>query len=350
VKRLYILILVFAISLSSSGLHAQIGGRGTYDFLDATVSARVAALGGSMVPIDDGDLQLTLFNPSLISSAMHHKMSLSYVDYFADINFASAQYARSIDNIGNFMAGVQFNHYGTFDYANETGQVTGEFNASDYALVLGWGRQLDSNFSIGANAKIVGSQYESYSSFGIAVDVAGSYVTKSGWLLSMTARNIGSELKSYLPTQNSMMPFSMQFGVSKRLDHVPLRFILLYDHIEKWDLTYNDPNNLHGDIDPISGLPKSKNGFEKFGDQLMRHFIVASELYIGKNLILRGGYNYNRRQELQIPDKPGMVGFSWGFGVRISKFNINYARSTYHAVGSPNYLTLNINLSAFSKN
>jgi hypothetical protein len=125
--------------------------------------------------------------------------------------------------------------------------------------------------------------------------------------------------------------------------------MLVYDHIQKWDLTYTDTDNINGNIDPITGLQNKKNGFEKFGDQLMRHFIVGSEFYIGKNLTLRGGYNYKRRQELQVPDKVGMVGFSWGFGIRISKFNINYSRSTYHAVGSPNYLTLNINLSEFSK-
>lgn len=347
-KRIYIYIIVFSSILFSVQSFGQIGGRGVYDFVDATVSARVAALGGSMVPIKDNDLQLALFNPSLISSEMNHKLSLSYVDYFTDINFASIQYARSFEKIGNFAASLQYNHYGTFDYADETGQISGEFNASEYAMIVGWGRQLDSNFSIGANAKIIGTQFESYSSFGLAVDVAGSYVTSSGWLMSLTARNIGTELKTYLPSENNSLPFSMQFGVSKRLDHVPVRFMLLYDHIQKWDLTYPSQNG-NADTDPITGEPTTKNGFEKFGDQLMRHIIIGSELYIGKNLTLRGGYNYKRRQELQIPDKAGMVGFSWGFGIRVSKFSINYARSTYHVIGSPNYLTININLGEFSK-
>ena len=348
-KRIYIILIILSNSVFINGIYAQIGGRGTYDFLNSTVSARVAALGGSMVPISDNDLQLTLFNPSLISPAMHHTMSLSYVDYFAEGNFASMQYGRSFEKLGNFTGGIQYNNYGKAVLTNEAGQVEGEFGLSDYTLIVGWGRQLDSNFSIGANAKIVGSQYESYSSFGMAVDVAGTYITKSGWLMSLTARNIGSELKSFLPSNNNLMPFTMQFGVSKRLEHVPVRVMFLYDHIQKWDLTYVDANNLNNDIDPITGLHNSKNGIEKFGDKLMRHFIVGTELYIGKNLILRGAYNYKRRQELQIPDKAGMVGFSWGFGVRISKFNINYARATYHVVGSPNYLTINVNLAEFSK-
>ena len=71
------------------------------------------------------------------------------------------------------------------------------------------------------------------------------------------------------------------------------------------------------------------------------------EIIFGKNFILRGSYNYRRRQEMKIADKTGMVGFSWGFGIRIYKFKINYSRSTYHLVGSPNYLTLVFDMNSF---
>ncbi len=349
-NRLYsstLSILVFLLALNIT--HAQTGGRGVYDFLDATSSARVAALGGSLVPINDADLQLTGFNPALINSAMNNKVSLSYVDFFSDINFGSLHYSRTFDKLGSFAAGIQFNHYGTFDYADETGIVNGTFSAQDYAFQLGWGRQLDSNFSIGANLKFIGTQYESYHGFGLGVDVAGNYLTKSGWLVSLTARNLGTELKPMLDESASQLPFSMQIGVSKRLDHVPFRFMLVVDHLQKWDLTYTQNSDVQGNVDPITGLPNEKNSFEKFGDNLMRHLVFGSELYIGKNLVLRGSYNYKRRQELQIPDRIGMVGFAWGMGIRISKFQINYSRSTYHVVGSPNYLTININLDQFKK-
>jgi hypothetical protein len=79
----------------------------------------------------------------------------------------------------------------------------------------------------------------------------------------------------------------------------------------------------------------------------MRHIILGGEMYIGKNLILRGSYNYKRRQEMIIPDKLAMIGFAWGIGIRVSKFQINYSRSTFHVVGSPNYLSISTNLSNF---
>lgn len=348
-KNRYTLTLLLLALLFSSQVAFSQQFRGTYSFLDATNSPRVAALGGSMIPINDADIQLGLFNPSLINSLTNNKLSLSYVDYYSDINFATVQYARSFEKIGNFMGTIQFHNYGNFDYATESGEQSGSFSASDYNVAIGWGRQLDSCFSIGANFKIVGTQYESYGSLALAVDVAGNYQSKSGWVFSLVARNIGTELKSNISNDRSALPFNMQFGLSKRLNHVPFMFMIVYDNIQKWDLSYEDPLDLDGSYDPLTGELNEKSGFEKFGDNLLRHFIIGGEVYIGKNIVLRGSYNYKRRQEMTVPDKLGMVGFSWGVGVRISKFQINYARSTHHIIGSPNYISISTNLNNFKK-
>lgn len=249
------------------------------------------------------------------------------------------------------MATLQFMDYGTFNYADETGTLGGTFSAQDFAFILGWGRQLDSLFSIGANAKLIYSYYESYNSFGIAVDVAGTYQSKTGWTMSLVASNIGAQLTTYVSGERSPLPFDLQYVVSKRLKHVPFRFSVIYNHLEKWDLTYEDPQNPSGGTDPITGEPEYKTGAAKFADQFLRHIIVGGEIYIGKNIILRGGYNYQRRQELKLNEKAGMVGFSWGFGIRVYKFKINYSRSAYQVSGgSPNYISMTFDFDSFTKN
>jgi len=341
------LFLFSIITLISFSLHAQLGGRYAYSFLEQPVSARIAALGGNVAAIDDGDINIGFVNPSLINPGMDNMIGFNYVNSFAGFNYGSIQYANSFEKVGSFMATLQFMDYGRFDLADETGTINGSFGASDFALNIGWGRQLDSLFSIGATAKLIYSFYESYTSFGLAVDVAGTYQSKSGWIMSLVARNIGMQLTTYTAGVRDPLPFNLQYVISKRLDHVPFRFSLIYDHIEKWDLTYNDPANPSDGIDPITGEPQYKTGFAKFGDQFMRHIIVGAEFYIGKNFILRGGYNYRRRQELKINDKTGMVGFSWGFGIRIYKFKFNYTRATHHLNGSPNYLTLVFDMNSF---
>ena len=68
---------------------------------------------------------------------------------------------------------------------------------------------------------------------------------------------------------------------------------------------------------------------------------------MGENFHFDLGYNYKRRQEMKVVVRPGMVGFSWGFGLRISKFHIAYGRSSYHLAGGTNHFSLTTNLSDF---
>jgi len=345
-KILSFFSVFFFLSVST---WAQIGGRYAYSFLEKPISARVAALGGNQAAIDDGDINIGFVNPSLINASMNNKMSLAYVNFFSGINYGLAQYAHHFDKVGSFIASMQYIDYGRFDYADEAGNKNGTFGASDMALTIGWGRQLDSSFSIGANAKLIYSYYETYSSVGMAVDVAGTYKTKSGLEMSLVASNVGMQLKTFVPGQRNPLPFDLQYAISKRLEHVPFRFSLIYDHIEKWDLSYDNPANPSGGVDPITGEPIKQAMLTKLADNLMRHFIVGGEFYLGKNLVLRGGYNYRRRQEMKINDRIAMVGFSWGFGIKISRFQINYSRSTYHLQGSPNYFTIIASLDKFTK-
>lgn len=346
-KCALITILMLAAFLSARGQQRN----GTYSFLDITDSPRVAALGGSITSIVDGDIQLALFNPSLIDSSMHNALSLAYVDYFTDVNFGMVQYARHFNKIGSFAASLQYHNYGKFDYADQSGAATGgTFSAADYNFVIGWGRRLNPHFSIGANVKFVGNQYEDYNAFALAVDVAGTYYSQKGWTLSVAGRNIGMELYGNYDGPRTDLPFHLQASISKRLEHVPFRFIITYNDIQKWDLTYDDPLDLENEIDPITGEKKNKTGLAKFGDKMMRHLVFGGEIYIGKNVTLRVSYNYKRRQDMKSPEKKGMVGFSYGLSVHIYKFDISYSRAEMHNVGAPNYFSITTNIERFTKN
>jgi hypothetical protein len=79
----------------------------------------------------------------------------------------------------------------------------------------------------------------------------------------------------------------------------------------------------------------------------MRHIIIGVEFLPIDNFYFNLGYNYQRRQELKIPGRTGMVGFSWGFGVKINKFQISYGRATYHVAGASDHFSLSCDLSEF---
>lgn len=342
----FILIIIFTLCIKAP-TYSQIGGDNTYEFLNLTNSARIAAMGGNILAIKDNDINLSLANPSLITKNMHNNLSLSFVDYYTDVNYGFALYSRSFKELGNFTAAMQFIDYGQFTYADESGEQYGDFGVSEYAFNIGWGRPLDSLFSIGANFKMIYSSLESYTSFGIAVDVAGTYYNpKNKFCISLIGKNIGSQLKSYRSNNSEPLPFEIQLAFSKKLEHVPFRYSLILTHLEKWDLTYDDPND-RSNIDPITNEEIPENKLEDFADKVMRHIVIGGEFMPFKNFSVRFGYNYQRRKELKVDTRTSTVGFSWGIGFRIKKFQFNYSRATYHLVGSPNYITISTNLSDF---
>lgn len=341
------IIFIFLFSVHAV---AQIGGNGTYKFLNMPSSARIAAMGGNFLAINDDDITLTLTNPSLISEDMHNKMGLSFIDYFTDINYGFAQYARTFDKAGSFVGTLQYINYGEFQEADEAGVLYGTFSAGEYALNIGWGRKLTPRWAIGSNLKFIYSHLESYNSFGMAVDLAGSYFSKDElFTSSLIFRNIGYQIVAYRSGDHEPLPFEIQAGLSKRFEHIPFRVSVLLTNLQKWNLRYENPVNPSGGIDPITGEANEINGIDEFADNLMRHVVVGGEVIIAKVLSLQGSYNYQRRQEMKIPQKLSTVGFSWGIGLRLRQFQFNYARSAYHLVGSPNYITVAVDLGGFGK-
>lgn len=333
--------LIFSLQAS-----AQSGGTTTYKFLNLTNSARIAALGGNFLTIRDHDLSLALANPSLISSELNHSLSLNFIDHFAGTSTGFVSYGFNLSKLGNFAATMQYYSFGKSDITNEYGENLGQFNAGEYAFNLGWGRMLDSVFSIGANFKMIYSGLETYNSLGMAVDVAGSYIPNETFCASILFRNIGRQLTAYTSAGVEPLPFEIQAGISKKLAHVPFRYSILLQHLEKWDLGYTDPN---APVDPFTGEVEKESGADAFAQNVMRHIIIGGEFIPAKFLSIRVGYNYLRRQEMKVVSRPGTVGFSWGIGLKVSKFNFSYSRAAYHLTGSPNFITVGTNLGDWSK-
>ncbi|NTV83315.1 MAG: type IX secretion system protein PorQ [Bacteroidales bacterium] len=351
-KKSIVFIAVFLLIVFITGnISAQVGGKGTYQFLNLPNSARIAALGSNFLAINDDDITLTLANPSLINENMHNQLGFSFVDYYTDVNYGFAQYSRTFDKVGSFVGTMQYIDYGQFQEADEAGVQYGYFHAGEYALNIGWGRKLTPLFAVGSNLKLVYSSLESYNSFGIGVDIAGSYFSKDELFdASIIFRNIGYQVVAYHSGDHEPFPFEIQAGLSKELKHIPFRFSALLTHLEKWNLRYDNPINPSGGIDPVTGEPNEISGIDEFADNLMRHIVLGGEVTIAKVLSLRGAYNYQRRQEMKVPDKTAMVGFSWGLGLRIKQFQFSYARAAYHVVGSPNFITLMVDMDGFAKN
>lgn len=340
-KRLFIFLLLFVIANIS---FAQIGGENTFAVLDFNPSVRTTAMGGELISIIDNDVDITATNPALLNSKMHKQISFSFIDYFNDINAVAVNYAAELEKLGMLFFGVKALNYGQFVLTDETGVELGKFSANEQVLTVGISKQLNEEFIIGVNLNFINSKLEQYSSFGLSSNIGLSYYNDERKIcISVLAKDFGRQLSSYTDEKENL-PFQLQMGVSKQLAHLPFRFSIVAHHLNKFDITNNylEPTV----TDPISGEEIANE--DSFGKKILRHFVLGGELNPGrKNLFIRGGFNFQRRQDMQLSTSPLLVGFSWGLGFKISKFQLNYSRATYHLAGASNNFSFSTNLSSF---
>jgi hypothetical protein len=337
------------VCISMFGI-SQSGGDNAYDFLSLTNSARVASLGGQQVSLYDDDLNLVFHNPSLLSPGMHNHMVLNYMNYFAGINYGYAAYAWKPQKPYTLGAGIHYVYYGEQPEADEVGNITGTFRAADYALNLFYSRPIiDSFLFVGVNVKPLYSDLETYMSFGMAIDAGITYHNPEKlFTAALVIKNAGMQIVKYYPDQErERLPFEIQLGITQELKHAPFRFSIVAQQLQKPDLRFKSDLDIEDQTDPVTGELKEEDKLASFADNFMRHFILGMEFIPTQNFSVRFGYNYKRRQEMKIDDIPGMVGFSWGFGLKISKFHISYGRSSYFIHTGSNYFSVAMNLSEF---
>lgn len=339
------LAVLFLITIADST--AQIGGEHTYDFLNLSSSARVAALGGNAIAVKDDDPNLAFTNPSLLNEEMDFQLAFNYINYFADINYGVVSFSKHIDSLkGTFNLGIKYVDYGVFEETDAIGNTIGEFTAGEYAFLLGYGRALDSNFSVGANLKMIYSSLYNYTSTAAVIDLGATYENEdNGFTTALVIKNIGTQLSTY-GVEKENIPFELQMGVSKRFKNVPLRLGLIAHHLNSWDLAYVRPDEEVNES-PLFGAEEEKKNKNGFMENLARHLIINAEFLITENVNFRLGYNYFRRSEMLIEEKLGTVGLSWGVGFRISKFHLSYGRSAYHQAGASNTFSVTTRLTDF---
>lgn len=341
----YILLIAFSFPVL---LHAQLGGSRAFNYLQLPPSARVSALGGSLIPVQDDDVNQVVLNPGSLSPKMHNQLSFSNAFYFAGINFGYVGFAHHSDRWNTTLGGgIQYMAYGKFDRTDVSGNTMGSFKAADYALYLSAGRTYE-RIQYGASLKFLYSQYESYRSVGVAADIGMTYVDTTGrFMIGAVVRNIGYQLSPFYPDHRENLPFDIQFGIAQKLEHVPFRFSVVVHNLQSPDIRYSDPNNQPDNT--FFGLDSTQTEKEKtyIADKIARHLIFGGEFLFGDNFRLRIGYNHLRRQELKVGDRAGLGGFSFGVGIRISKFKLDYSLARYHLAGASNQLTLTTNLQDF---
>ncbi len=342
---LWVLLLTFM-----SSTFAQVGGEHIYEFLNLSSSARITGLGGHVIAVqDDNDVVLGYNNPAALNPSMHQALAFNYNFYLADVNTGYFSYGHYLKKWDVSLSGsAKFINYGEFQAANIFGDKEGTFKANETAIILGASKRLYEKLTVGVNGMLISSRFADYSSIGINSDVGLIYAdTSKQFNIALVAKNLGRQLTKY-HTESEFLPFDLQVGISKRLKHLPFRWSIIYHDLQRWNITYDDPNNVENSFFIIDGQSEDSRS-EIFIDNLARHLVINGEFIFGKreNFRIRMGYNHQRKKELKVSQLRTAAGFSFGMGLKFKRFGIEFGHGFYHVSGGTNHLSISSNLSSF---
>ncbi|MCU7496710.1 MAG: type IX secretion system protein PorQ [Ignavibacteria bacterium] len=297
---------IFLLIFLSFPLLCKLQAQSAYDFLRLDLNPRAAALAGSFVTNTD-DPNVMFYNPAGINSLKETPVSISYVNYFLDINLGGLAVSKDFENAGRFAFGVNYINYGTFTRADEFKNNLGEFSAGDVAFLLGYANNLDVNFSYGVNVKFIYSSIAEVSSSAMAADLGLQYALPGPLMVfGFSALNLGGQLKPYYDTHREDLPVDIRFGISKKMEHIPLTLAL----------SFNKLNENHD-----------------FGEKL-KAFSLGAEFNLSRVLRLRLGYDNEKRREMKLDTSTGLAGINIGVGALISGYNFDYSYSSYGFIDS----------------
>ena len=207
-------------------------------------SSRQVALGGEVLTLIN-DVNQPIWNPSTINAELDKQLSINYTSFLAGISVGSASYSHVINRrFGDINGSIKYLNYGTLIEEDENGNETGDFKASDVALSVGYAFNLPwTNFFMGFNGKLINSTISSFTSNGIAADIAVLYYSPyKSYAFTLVARNMGTQIQSFDGT-NEKLPFKVAVGGSYKLRYVPLKWHVTLDNLQQWKIAIPNQSN-----------------------------------------------------------------------------------------------------------
>ncbi|HEY3294494.1 MAG TPA: PorV/PorQ family protein [bacterium] len=298
------LVIALLVLTAASAFAASAGMTG-FELFRTDGFARNSALGGSQIGVG-GDLQSLYANPAGLGDMTRPMGTVGYFKHVLDINSGSLAYARPFSGIAVFGLGLTYFDYGKFDRATEFGQKTGEFGASDFLVTASAARELYENLKGGISLKYLNSTIDSYTASAMAADVGLLYHTGvKNWDVGAGIFNAGFATSAYLKTKDKL-PTSYRLGFSVPLEHLPVRFSVAGDYMDK--------EGIRG----MGGL----------------------ELTFSQYIQGRIGYNTVGLDERVGTNKDALAGFSAGLGLHMKSLSLDYALTSQGEVGYLHRFTL----------
>jgi hypothetical protein len=330
-----LLILAGFAFLLPISLFAQEGGN-VFSFLRFPTSSHANALGGYTVSLIERDPSLIFHNPALLGGEMDGLVNLNYMNYIADINVGSAIYTKKFRERSAWGIGATYFNYGTMKEVSAENVILGNFTPMNVSLNVFYSYDLSDKWRGGVTYKMLYSGFAEYSSFGMAVDAGLSYYDPEKELsCGIVLKNMGAQLKAY-DSRRENLPWDIQFGITKKMDHAPLRLSVTALYLNQWKFSYVDESLNKTDLD------------DSFVQTLAKHLVFGIDFIPSANFWIGAGYNPKVNMDMKLKGGNGLSGFSFGGGLRVSKFDVSASVARYHPSALALMLSLSTSLSGFA--
>lgn len=302
--------LILAAALASAAGPAYAEGTAGGQFLRIGVGAKASALGDTAATVTGAESMF--YNPAGLNTVAGTEFVLSQVNWVMDVNYTNLAVAR---NAGGRVFGFAVNYLSVpsidkYDkYGNDLSQ---SYSVSDVAAAFGYGRRTSPRKAWGVDVKYISSRLESASARAFAADAGLQYDAVPGKLeMGFALQNFGTKLK-YL---NAGDPLPLNARVGGRYFIRPRG-------------SGGDRNDQKVSVLADLNSMRGAGFFANLGLELQVNYVE------GTLCALRAGYKTQSGGSLG--------GISFGFGVRASKYTVDYAYTSMGDLGQAHRLSLTL--------
>jgi len=331
----FTLMLLLLLPENTFAQNVDYSGTSAANFLKVGVGARVMAMGDAAIATVDGPTAMYWNIGALSRIKKDVSVSFSTMNWLVGTRNSYVAGAMNLGEAGTVGADIQYLDYGTIEETTVYDQDgTGRFfSASDFALGLGYSRQLTDRFSFGIKVKYIREDIANASADAFGIDVGAVFLTSffnNNMRIAASLANFGSKMKfkgrdldvtysvpgsptgkqipAELATIDWEIPLLFRFGVSNYfVDNETWTALAAVDILDSRDyaVRYN----------------------------------VGGELGFMKTLYLRGGYKFNYDE----------VSYTFGVGLDFNKFTnykiaVDYLFLNYGVFGNLNQFSIRIDL------